>query len=194
MLSNLDTVKRIHFGEGYLCTDAHHTSSHVTRISQQRKALEQHLSRQTVLVHSHRRASSCKCQKTSHFLVPRCFPLIATSPFSRFCMLQGQRERERETDTVDGNRERRRTLMNSCKVLYFSWVINARVSSCDFACTFSRLTNHPLFWGLFLILLRLMARKMSQKTPQLKKKDLQPINYRMDVLFQASVFMDSKCS
>lgn len=30
MLSDLDTVSRIHFGEGYLCTDAHHTSSHVT--------------------------------------------------------------------------------------------------------------------------------------------------------------------
>lgn len=33
MLSNLETVRRIHLGEGYLCTHAHQTSSHVTLIS-----------------------------------------------------------------------------------------------------------------------------------------------------------------
>lgn len=87
--------------------------------------------------------------KTSHFLVPRCFPLISTSSFFYFCKLwedYRQRKRERETDTVERNRETLHTVINSCKVLYFSWVISGWVSSHDFARTFCGLilTNHAL--------------------------------------------------
>lgn len=113
-----------------LCPHVHWTSSHVTHILQPCKALKQPLAWQTVLISQSPQPQtnrylhkSIKELENVTFPCSKMFPTDSSVTIFSCLHVVWRRQTEKESDR---DRQRMRTeapCQNSCKVLYFSWVI-----------------------------------------------------------------------